>query len=122
MRTTTRAPSTRFTHTFAGPGSYRVQASVTDNLGKTYRWVQTVTIDEPLSAALDQDKAKDGSNVVLTARAIGGQRDVVAAHWTFADGRTADGTSVVRPAGSGETTVTIVDGAGNTATLAVTIA
>jgi hypothetical protein len=61
--------------------------------------------------------------VVLTARAVGGQRwDVVAAHWTFSDGSTAEGRSVTRPAGSGEATVTIVDGAGNTATLAVAIA
>ena len=41
-------------HTFPAPGTYRVQASVTDNLGKTYRWAQTVTIDPPLTAAVDQ--------------------------------------------------------------------
>jgi hypothetical protein len=121
--TTDVQPSgTRFTHTFPGVGTYRVQASVTDNLGKTYRWAQMVRIDAPLSAAVDQHKAKDGNNVLLTARAIAGQHDVVAAHWTFADGTSADGTSVTRPAGSGEATVTIVDGAGNTATLSVAIA
>jgi hypothetical protein len=114
------AISARFTHTFAGPGSYRVQTSVTDNLGKTYRWVQTVQIDKPLSVAVDKD-AKDG-NVALTARAIGGQRfDVVAAHWTFSDGTTADGPTITRTAGSGEATVTLVDGAGNTATTTVAI-
>lgn len=109
---------TRFAHTFPGPGAYRVQASVTDNLGKTYRWVQTVQIDKPLSAAIDQDTKKD--KVLLTARAIGGQRwDVIAAHWTFSDGTTADGTTVTAPAGATSASVTIVDGAGNTASTTV---
>jgi PKD domain len=115
------ATGTRFTHTFPGPGTYRVQASVTDNLGATYRWVQMVRIDKPLAAAVDQ-QTKNGQ-VVLTTQPVGGQRwDVVAAHWTFSDGTTAEGTTVTRPAGSGEATVTIVDGAGNTATLNVAIA
>jgi hypothetical protein len=116
----THTSQTRFTHTFAGPGSYRVQASVTDNLGKTYRWVQWVKIDSPLSAAVDQDVQKD--NLVLSARAIGGQRfDVVAAHWTFSDGTSADGTTVTRALGPVTATVTIVDGAGNTATTTVPV-
>jgi hypothetical protein len=33
---------------------YRVEASVTDNLGSTYRWVQMVKINAPLAAAVDQ--------------------------------------------------------------------
>jgi hypothetical protein len=112
--------SSRFTHTFAGPGSYRVQASITDNLGNTYRWVQTVKIDPPLSVSVDQ--STDKNNVVLTADAVGGERfDVLAAHWTFSDGSTADGNSVTPPAGATSTTVTIVDGAGNTATASVAI-
>ena len=117
--TDVRPTGTRFTHTFPGPGTYRVQASVTDNLGKTYRWAQLVRIDTPLAAGVDQDRKKD--SLVLTARAIGGQHDVVAAHWAFSDGTTADGTSITRPAGPGGATVTIVDGAGNTATLTVAI-
>jgi PKD domain len=114
----TQPNQTRFTHTFPGPGTYRVQASVTDNLGKTYRWVQMVKINSPLSAAVDQ-RTEDGK-VVLTARPIGGQRwDVVAAHWTFSDGTTADGTSVTAPAAATNASVTIVDGAGNTASTTV---
>ena len=65
-------------------------------------------------------RPKDGKRV-LTARAAGGQRDVLAAHWTFSDGTTAKGTSVTRAPGSGEATVTIVDGAGNTATTTVDV-
>jgi hypothetical protein len=117
----THSNQSRFTHTFPGPGAYRVQTSVTDNLGKTYRWTQTVRIDTPLSAAVDQD-TEDG-NVVLTARAVGGQRfDVIAAHWTFPGGTTAEGTTVTAPAGAEQATVAITDGAGNTATVTVPVA
>jgi hypothetical protein len=98
-----------------------VQASVTDNLGKTYRWVQSVRIDTPLSAAVDQHTV--AGKVDLTARAIGGQRfDVLAAHWSFSDGSSAEGTTVTAPAGADHVTVTIVDGAGNTASKTVSIA
>jgi PKD repeat protein len=114
----THTNKTRFTHTFAEPGTYRVQASVTDNLGKTYRWVQMVTIDSPLSAAVVQ--RTEDAKLLLTARPIGGERwDVVAAHWTFSDGTTADGTTVTAPAGATNASVTIVDGAGNTASTTV---
>ena len=116
----TRSNQARFTHTFPGPGAYRVQASVTDNLGKTYRWVQWVRIDSPLSAGVAQETV-DGK-VELTARAIGGQRfDVLAAHWAFSDGSSADGTTVTAPAAADHATVTIIDGAGNTATKTVSI-
>jgi PKD domain len=40
----------RFDHTFARPGAYEVRASVTDNLGNTYSWVQSVTIDPSASS------------------------------------------------------------------------
>jgi PKD domain len=34
----------RFAHAFPGPGLYLVKTSVTDNLDKTYSWVQPVPI------------------------------------------------------------------------------
>jgi hypothetical protein len=112
---TTEPNQARFTHTFPRPGTYRVRASVTDNLGTTYRWVQRVVVDKPLSVALDK-KTKAGK-AVLTARAVGGRRrHVLAAHWSFSDGTTAEGTTVTAPAGADHASVTIVDGAGNTAT------
>ena len=118
------ASNARFDHTFPGPGTYRVQASVADNLGKTYRWIQTVKIDPPLTAGVDRSVDADGK-LVLTPRAIGGQRwDVLAAHWTFDDGSPAtDGTRIVRdvPATPLDVTVTVTDGAGNTDTRTVTI-
>ena len=58
--------------------------------------------------------------MLLTARAVGGQRfDVIAAHWTFPDGTTAEGTTVTAPAGADQASVAITDGAGNTATVTV---
>jgi hypothetical protein len=117
----TRTNQSRFTHTFPGPGLYRVQASITDNLGKTYRWVQSVRIDTPLSATVVQ--TTEHGTTVLAAHAVGGQRfDMLAAHWTFSDGSSANGTSVTPPADADHATVTIVDGAGNTATKTVAIA
>ena len=98
-----------------------MQASVTDNLGNTYSWTQSVLIDTPLSAAVDQDP-QPANTIDLTARAVGGQQtNVLAAHWTFADGTTADGTTITKPHKHLNGSVTITDGAGNTATTDVHI-
>ena len=115
--TATLAPSTRFDHTFPGPGTYEVKASIVDNLGATYSWTQTVVVDAPLSASID--RLSRGDHVVLTAGAEGGDGShVMAAHWSFSDGTTAEGTTVTH-AWSGQATLAIVDGAGNTATTTV---
>ena len=118
--TETHPISERFTHTFRRPGIYRVKASVTDNLGHSYSWIQSVLIDLPLTAAVDQQPER-GNTIALTAYAIGGHFDVMAAHWTFADGTTADGTNITVPHKHQTGSVTITDGAGNTATTAVHI-
>ncbi len=110
----------RFTHTFPGPGLYQVTASVTDNLGKTYSWTQSVQIDAPLSAAVVHEPGR-GKSILATAVAEGGTGNVVAAQWTFSDGRTADGTTVTLHGRHLDGFVTITDGAGNTATTAVHI-
>ncbi len=109
----------RFTHTFPGPGLYQVTTSVTDNLGKTYSWVQPVQIDGPLSAAVVLDP--EGGKTVATAVADGGEGNAIAAHWTFSDGRTAEGTTVTLHGRHLDGSVTITDGAGNTATTSVHI-
>jgi hypothetical protein len=112
--------SARFTHTFPGPGSYNVTASVSDNLGKSYSWTQSVLIDTPLGAAVAQDPER-GHTIQLTAQPVGGAGTVVAAHWTFSDGTTADGTTITVPNKHLNGLVTIVDGAGDTATVPVHI-
>ena len=66
----------RFTHTFPGPGAYVVTASVTDNLGNTYSWTQSVRIDSPLSAAVVQTAGR-GNSVVLSAVGHGGEGNVL---------------------------------------------
>jgi hypothetical protein len=118
--TATNPISARFDHTFPGPGVYDVTASVTDNLGNTYSWTQAVQIEAPLSAAVDQDPERDNT-IVLTARAIGGEGQAMAAHWTFSDGTAADGTTITMPHKHMDGSVTITDGAGNTATTDVHI-
>ncbi len=76
--------------------------------------------DTPLSAAVE--KSTDNGKQLLTVRAVGGQRfDVLAAHWTFSDGSTAEGTSVAAPARADHASVAITDGAGNTASASVAI-
>ena len=76
--TETHPISARFTHTFPRPGIYQVRASVTDNLGNTYAWTQSVQIDTPLVAAVDQapqpaehhraDRARDRRPAVERSR------------------------------------------------------
>ena len=108
--------SARFTHTFPRPGLYQVRASVTDNLGNTYAWTQSVQIDRPLTAAVDQSPEAGKHDRPDRARGRRAAANVLAAHWTFADGTTADGTTITMPHKHLDGSVTITDGAGNTAT------
>jgi hypothetical protein len=108
----------RFTHTFPGPGLYVVEASVTDNLGNTYSWTQPVRIDSPLTAAVVETPGA-GNSVVLTALDHGGEGSAIAAQWKFSDGTTVDGTTIILPPKHVDGSVTITDGAGNTATTSV---
>jgi hypothetical protein len=108
----------RFTHTFPGPGLYLVKTSVTDNLPNTYSWIQPVLIDSPLSAAVAQAPER-GNTIALAVEANGGDSKVLAAHWTFSDGTTADGTTITLPHKHLNGFVTITDGAGNTAKTSV---
>ncbi len=79
-------------------------------------WSQTVTIDPPPAATVDE--SRHARSATLTAGVQGGDGHVIAAHWSFSDGTTADGITVThrRP---GTVTVTIVDGAGDEASKTV---
>jgi hypothetical protein len=103
----------RITHTFPGPGSYVVTATAHDEQGQVRTWKRTVIVDPPLSAVVTQSPA--GSAVRLTAGVSGGDGNAIAAHWTFSDGTHADGLRVLHAAGV-TASVTVVDGAGDTAT------
>src|SRR5439155_109654 len=102
------------THTFPGPGTYQVTATATDEQGQTRTWTRPVIIDPPLTAVVTTQRR--GSRVELSAGVRGGDGHAIAAHWTFADGSTADGLtlSVSSPAALGGT-VTVIDGAGDAA-------
>jgi hypothetical protein len=106
----------RITHTFPGPGSYEVTSTVHDEQGQVRTWSQTVIVDPPPVATVDRER--HGTRATLTAGVQGGDGHVIAAHWSFGDGTTADGITVThrRP---GTVTVTIVDGAGDEASKTV---
>jgi hypothetical protein len=116
--TTVPAGETRITHHYAKPGSYFALASITDEQGTTRRFGRTIVVDRPPVAVATVQRA--GGVDVLVASVRFGDRRAFAAHWTFSDGATADGLRVRHPAAPGATaTVTVVDGAGDSATTTV---
>ncbi len=107
----------RLTHTFPGPGRYTVRVTVSDGEGVERTWARDVIVDPPLRATAAA--TPHGSDVRLTAGADGGDGHAIAAHWEFSDGTTADGLTVTHAPGV-TASVTVVDGAGDTATTTVT--
>jgi len=97
-------------HTFPGPGAYVVNASVVGPTGSS-GWVQKVIVDPPLTAAVSQ------SGGIVSVSASGGAGANLAAHWSFNDATSADGFRVAMPPGATGGTVTVVDAAGNGATV-----
>jgi hypothetical protein len=112
----------RFDHTFPGPGSYDVTATVTGTNGKTRSWTDTITIDPPLTASAVQ-VTRTSAGAVLRVRTSGGSGKLIAGRWTCSNGSRRDGTSVTCPGNrAGSVSVTAADGAGNTATASIRIA
>jgi hypothetical protein len=83
-----------------------VTASVEGPTGPS-SWTQTVIVDPPLSASVTS------SGGIVTAHSSGGAGALLAAHWTFNNGATAEGISVALPAGASGGSVTVVDATGN---------
>ena len=96
-------------HTFPGPGSYKVTASVVGSTGPS-SWTQTIIVDPPLSTAVQNNGG------ALSPVITGGSGTVIAAHWTFDNGAVADGLTVSLPAGATGGSVVVFDSAGNSAT------
>jgi hypothetical protein len=101
----------RLTHTFPRPGSYRVSTTVTDDGGTTRTHTGTIVVDPPLEAVAVRGARR------WRAELRGGDGHVIAARWAFADGSSAEGLAV-RGARGAHGTLTVVDGAGDTATTA----
>ena len=119
--TATTASKDRFDHTFPGPGSYDVTATVTGSNGKTRSWSQTVVIDPPLAATAELTH-RSNKKASLSVSSTGGQGTLVSAQWICQDGTNVSGLAVDCPGkGSGPAQVTVADGAGNTATTAVQV-
>ncbi|MBK8294201.1 MAG: PKD domain-containing protein [Solirubrobacterales bacterium] len=111
----------RFKHTFPGPGTYEVTATVTGSNTKVRTWTDSITIDPPLTAAATvQSRTRDGAVVNVTT--AGGSGKLVGAVWTCQDGEKVNGaTATCSSLEAGNATVTAADGAGNTATATVAI-
>lgn len=111
----------RFDHTFPGPGTYQVTATVTGSNSKTRTWSDTITINPPLRAKAAV-KARNGNGARLAVAATGGSGRLVSARWACPDGRRVDGLRVICPGPKGgNARVIAVDGAGNKATARVGI-
>jgi PKD domain-containing protein len=94
-------------HQYRRAGSFHVSASVQDPFdGTTITWSQTISIDQIPVARVARSRG------YLIPAVDGGQGSVLAAHWRFADGRSANGERIPAPAGA-HGTVTVIDGAGN---------
>lgn len=120
--TRTTVNNTRFDHTFPGPGSYEVTATITGTNGKTRSWTDTVTIDPPLTVEASVTK-RSTAGAALSLDSTGGSGELVGARWTCQDGTAVTGLTPTCKSDSGGTvTVTAADGAGNTATATVEIA
>jgi hypothetical protein len=118
--TTATAPGEQFDHTFPGPGSYVVSATTNDGNGTARTYSTRVTIDAAPQARMTIMR---GALLGLRAGIAGGDGHVLAAHWTFGNGDTADGLQVSHDALPAGTTVavTIVDGSGDVATRTQTL-
>lgn len=125
-KTATTEEGERFDHTFPGPGTYEVTATVSgeheeDHVIRTRTWTDTITIDPDLKATA-KVASRNAKATKLKVGASGGSGTAVAARWTCPNGRKLDGLSVTCPGkGKGQATVTLVDGAGNTATSTVKV-
>ena len=112
-------------HTFPGPGNYQVTAVVrnlaADNPGSR-TWTETIVIDEPL-AVTGKVSWRAGKTTRLHASVTGGQGTVIAATWTCTTGEVRNGTDVECPGTDkdGFARVTVVDGAGNSASADIEI-
>jgi|GEM_PF-1108215 len=119
--TDTTANQERFDHTFSGPGTYEVKATVTGDNTKTRTWVQEIVVNPPLEASATQTK-RAWNGATLEAGLTGGSGEIVSAHWTCQDGTKVSGLKVVCEATqAGTASVTVVDGAGDTAEATVQV-
>ncbi|HMT04510.1 MAG TPA: PKD domain-containing protein [Solirubrobacterales bacterium] len=111
----------RFDHTFPGPGTYEVKATVTGSNSKTRSWEQQIVVNPALQGkATLVSRAWDGAT--LEAGLTGGSGKLVSAHWTCQDGTRLSGLKVVcESSAAGTATVKVADGAGNTAEASVAV-
>ena len=115
MSASLSANHARLDHGFAGPGVYKVTATVTDvATGQNRSWTQTLTVDAPLQLSIVGTPVS-GGKMQMKASVTGGQGKLIAARWICPDGSAQSGLTPTCNIASGMATVTAMDGAGNTA-------
>jgi hypothetical protein len=120
--TGTSANQDRFDHTFPGPGSYDVTATITGTNAKTRSWTDTIMIDPPLKASATQVK-RDSGGTTLKVKTTGGSGKLIGGRWTCSDGKKRSGHKIECPGKrAGKVTVVASDGAGNTAQTSIKVA
>lgn len=111
----------RFDHTFPGPGTYDVVATVTGSNAKIRSWEQQIKVN-PAGQATATLSKRTRAGATLAAGLNGGSGKLIAAHWTCQDGSKVSGLIVrCESTRAGTAKVTVVDGAGETAAASVKV-
>lgn len=110
---------TQFPHTFT-VGSWTVTLNATDTAGNAATWSMPVTVHPALQPSISAQPRRGGS-WRFTAGISGGDGALLAGHWRFGDGGTADGITVTHtfaPGSATTATLVAVDGTASCATAA----
>ncbi|MHB1708716.1 MAG: beta strand repeat-containing protein [Thermoplasmataceae archaeon] len=113
-----------FSYSFSSAGSYTVEVTVTDSIGKTYSASVTVTINNnpTVSIASSQDPTDVGNSVTFTASESGGTGTISYA-WTVNSASEGSGSTLdytFSSSGSYYVNVTVTDSDGHTASYSYT--
>jgi hypothetical protein len=109
----------QFPHAF-GVGAWTVTVHATDTAGNATSWTMPVRVYPALRPSITAQRVRGGA-WRFSAAATGGDGALLAGHWTFADGGSADGLQVVHtfaPGVAETATLTVVDGSGGSASAA----
>ena len=112
---------TYFDHAYA-PGTYVVRATGADTAGHPVSAQMTVRVFPRLVPTIGARPGRRGA-ISYTGDATGGNGSVLAWHWSFSDGGSAEGRQVSHTFAAGTTpraTLTVTDGTGSTASTTTT--
>lgn len=107
-------------HSYSSPGTLTAVCTVTDNSGTSANSPVGITVDPTPSivATVNHAQASPGTSLTFTATPSGGSGSFVSYQWTFGDGDSSAGSSVIHAysrAGSYIASVTVTDSNGGIA-------